>query len=1545
METKSQSLSAPLAALYQKLQSQGTDLVLTQDTAASQALVEQWKLFLHTEQLEIFGAVVSPQDKQGNFTVHGTAALLQFGPLPVEISFFASQEASPQSQPKLQCIIRALQPLSAWNIIQDYPNAPGYVDHAPANVMAGRQPSFLAQMGFSQVVWLFSSFDFGQLDREDNSGGQPTVRVSLTDPPKLSEALLQAGINFTASMATADEIWQAVKQITGDLSNLDVTAHLTARDDDLQLMVSHSFIGVTLDIGRGLSLALTKLIVRSGLTTNTAVEPGFAIETRMGSDERALYLMLDINIGSSLVSVQGSFGEGKVFTLADLAETIKLSDLDLSQQLPANTGESYFGALGLRSLRFALTAAPLKLDLLEFTIATSHPWTIIDDKLSVSPVLMFRIENPFDAQTRLTTLEIIGIWRVGQTTFHVYAAPLNGDIVAYMAPGETLDVDALVQQMLPGVALPEVTLVNMSLEANYLDKTFYMALEAAGAWVINLGPTTLEILDIVMEASYDQGRIADFRFAATLELATVRLRLDAEYLAGSGWFITGETSPYGQHIPIGTLIHDLGTRFGVDKGIPPAIAHLTLEAIGIVFNTAAKDFRLICVARFPLEEGSPNNAQGSDKAIDLALLIDLKHQQDGSYTKHFSGHLALAGLEFDLVFDEENQVTVSNAQDVTAGAQSTQTFLAAYRNPNGTPVPVDTLLQTIGIQTHTGLSFTLKEALLAYRRDASTTVPPPPARWLFGLDIDGGLDLSRLHLPDLPLVSDALPPGQALKLSFNLLAPSAPWTAAELAALNQLVSGGGLGLPARQLDPPIALTAALQIGDEVQQLSLPIGVAAQPAGGGGNGLVNDPAAAAGAGSAAAVSNDGVQWINIQKSFGPVQIARLGLAYQDSQIAGLLDASLSAGGLTLSLDGLTVRSPLSPLNPTFDLRGLGIEYQNGPLHIGGAFLRQPDGFAGLALIQTQALTLSAIGAYATIAGHPSFFIYAVLDYPLGGPAFFFVTGLAAGFGYNRTLQMPPIEGVKSFPLVAEAMRGGGPAPVPADPQGQKTRLAATLTQLGQYVPPAEGQNFLVAGIRFTSFKQINSFALLAVQFGRRFEIDLLGISTLRAPTEEEGGDLPPVAQAELALKATFIPDEGFLGVQAQLTANSFILSRDCHLTGGFAFYSWFSGPHSGDFVLTLGGYHPLFQVPVHYPQVPRLGFNWQVSPQFSLKGELYFALASHALMAGGRLEAIWQSDNIQAHFIAGADFLLAWRPYHYDISLFVSISVQVTVHFFGTHRFTLEAGANLHIWGPPFAGEAHAYVRVIGIKIPFDVTFGSGAGLARRQEWPEFQTALLPDRKQVCSITLQQGLIRAADGGAQLVQPKTLVLATDSALPVTTVAGFTADLSGTNTHVGVYPMGIAAGHVTITCTITVTQEGVAGPVTDRFAFTPRTKALPTALWGQPTVREELYIEPPSLNGPRFVEKTITGFEIRPKQAVVAAPPLLVSREALRYEIEPVPDAFRWDTLATADLQGEAAWSSAAATAVSHPGRATLLAALGFGTADVDFGLPVDQDVVF
>ncbi|HAA26836.1 MAG TPA: hypothetical protein DCE56_03055, partial [Cyanobacteria bacterium UBA8553] len=111
-----------------------------------------------------------------------------------------------------------------------------------------------------------------------------------------------------------------------------------------------------------------------------------------------------------------------------------------------------------------------------------------------------------------------------------------------------------------------------------------------------------------------------------------------------------------------------------------------------------------------------------------------------------------------------------------------------------------------------------------------------------------------------------------------------------------------------------------------------------------------------------------------------------------------------------------------------------------------------------------------------------------------------------------------------------------------------------------------------------------------------------------------------------------------------------------------------------------------------PQVPRLGFNWQVDDHLTIKGDAYYALTPAALMAGGHLQARWESGPLSAWFNAGANFLIAWKPYPYEASISVDMGVSYTFEvylwFTTIHKtISVDIGADLQIWGPDFSGIA------------------------------------------------------------------------------------------------------------------------------------------------------------------------------------------------------------------------------------------------------------------
>jgi hypothetical protein len=481
--------------------------------------------------------------------------------------------------------------------------------------------------------------------------------------------------------------------------------------------------------------------------------------------------------------------------------------------------------------------------------------------------------------------------------------------------------------------------------------------------------------------------------------------------------------------------------------------------------------------------------------------------------------------------------------------------------------------------------------------------------------------------------------------------------------------------------------------------------------------------------------DGPWWLAIQRHFGPLYVDQIGLDSEElpngdvDRVKFLLDGGVAVAGLTVEVDDLSVSVPYhAPLDFDawrLDLAGLGVGYAGGGVTIAGGLRRRPPppgsqaspDYAGMLVVRAAGYGLEAVGAYSElpIAGQPgktytSMFVFAALSATLGGPPAFFVTGIGAGGGLNRRLVVPSdINALPSFPLVA-AMNPD--STFAQDPMG-------ALEAIGSAFPPQRGTFWLAAGVRFTTFVFIESIAVLSVEVGDSVELNLLGLSRMSLPRR----DLT-LAQLELALRARFSSRDMVVSVQGQLTDNSWLLSESCRLTGGFALVNWL---HTGQFVLTVGGYHPEFDRPSEFPLVPRVGFSWAVSRAVAIKGEAYFALTASCVMAGGRLEVSYDTSSVWASLTAILNAIVSWDPFFYDVSVFVRVSAGVDISIwtpFGRAHvsFSTSIGAGVHVWGPDLRGEAELDLDVISVTVGFgadgDTTSNDPIG------WNEFHEKYL-----------------------------------------------------------------------------------------------------------------------------------------------------------------------------------------------------------------------------
>jgi hypothetical protein len=809
----------------------------------------------------------------------------------------------------------------------------------------------------------------------------------------------------------------------------------------------------------------------------------------------------------------------------------------------------------------------------------------------------------------------------------------------------------------------------------------------------------------------------------------------------------GKSSTYASLVSSkeeGISLPDLIKSFnGKAADIPDFLNSLPrIKSFDIVYGSGEKS------SEFKVSFDSEITINGKKISITVYYFSASKDETSGA-TKSagFGGILKVGNHAFGLKF-LSHQI----------GSQTASYMLAHYIHSGSTSIHLKEISQHIfsdeiaEITPEINLELTDFKAFILYSKQQQQQ-----SKVLFGMGAGLGADF---NLKNLPMVGEVMEENHSFKIDeVMVMMASEAFSAKELEPLSEYI-------PPIDIAPYFNISTTISIAQQKQYYSLTGGSKPkeiQPPQSGPSGPITrtdeQPTTPA---------KPTIKWTNVQKKLGPIELQRIGFSYNKGNLILMLDADMTMSVMQVQLVGLgfgfKVKWP--PSLPDVSLNGIGISYKSGPITISGMFVRVPhdDGtleFYGAALIQTSAFTIGGIGSYAkTKDGTISLFVYGAYSGPLGGPAFFFVTGIALGFGYNRTIKLPSINEVRDFPLVAMVLN--------PDPKRTINNILSDLIAKNT-IPISPGDYWLAIGIKFTSFKIVESFVLLTVNFGTRLEFAIIGLSVLRWPEQKivEKAKLPgPIVYIELAVLARFGPDSDKIAVDALITPNSYLISKDCRLSGGFAFYTWISGPHEGDFVITLGGYHPKFKKPSHYPTVPRLALNWKVSNALTIRGEMYYALTPTAIMAGGRWEVLFQMSMLSASFTLWADMLISWAPFQYyiDIGICIKISANIKILFIRIH-FSIEMTAELHIWGPPFAGEAYVDWKIFSFTIPFG---SSKKELPAALTWDAFRSGFIP--ASPINIKISSGVIKQYEKDKDtlyvIVNPMLLELNIDSFIPTT-----------------------------------------------------------------------------------------------------------------------------------------------------------------------------------
>lgn len=629
----------------------------------------------------------------------------------------------------------------------------------------------------------------------------------------------------------------------------------------------------------------------------------------------------------------------------------------------------------------------------------------------------------------------------------------------------------------------------------------------------------------------------------------------------------------------------------------------------------------------------------------------------------------------------------------------------------------------------------------------------------------------------------------------------------------------------------------------------------------------------------------VSWYSIKRQLGPVSLSKLGIGLIGNQVQIDLYAALNSEGLSLGLQNLSLAIPVDQLlagnlvdSLSLSLQGMSLSYQESNVTLSGEcqYLPQQDNWSASAQLTLPAGGLALAGAFSS---NPfSGYLYGVASGQFVASESLDIDELAAGFGYNRQVNLPSVANVDQDVFIT-ALAGGS----------ANTESATSIVR---------HEDFVALGLQAWSYQQLKTDAVVALNLGQDLSVDLVAVTDLKLPRQ---GDT--LASAKLGLIGSVNPQQGTLLIEGQLLAGSYVLTPDCTLHGGFAVAAWFGdNSHAGDFVITLGGYGNSQTVPNYYPVVPRLSFDWHVSHDIDIQGDAYWSITPHQMGAGGKLSAVCHVHDAKAWFDEEAEFSIAWQPLHYDGTFHVDVGAKVDIDcgFFDI-KVHVSLGATLEMWGPEFSGKVD--VKVCHISIPF--SFGSGSRSKPTMSWSNFQQAYLP-----APVTLSNGSTSVSSwlstqiGGevstpqtglssSTIVNPAQFSLTLDSQIPFSTTPYVT-------------PCQQSMASET---KLTITASS------DQFVCTASDKPFPSALWQE------------AAGSSSTITSLLGKLVILPmpnlKPSVTAFLPL--SSVLISAQPEPLPS---WPTTTQASLSADTSNNA-------DSNRTALLAALGLAPDTLSF----------
>lgn len=674
----------------------------------------------------------------------------------------------------------------------------------------------------------------------------------------------------------------------------------------------------------------------------------------------------------------------------------------------------------------------------------------------------------------------------------------------------------------------------------------------------------------------------------------------------------------------------------------------------------------------------------------------------------------------------------------------------------------------------------------------------------------------------------------------------------------------------------------------------------------------------------------IKWVSIKKVLNIFSFEKAGFQLTDTGIIFQLNASIQISILRFSIIDFKVQAQFPSGSPvTASISGLEVNMKTQGFKLTGGLIKEEEAmiFDGELVLETPSFTGILASSFGKLNNADyTFFAYVLVQMEnlISTPVM--IDGVALGLGINRRINIPDYKKLTEFPFIAPLL-GSKNNPGELDAGDSPSEA---LEKIKDYIEPVKGDYFLTIGLGFTICEVIPCFALVSVVFGTDTRISLIGTGSVTLPPDVDKAGITPIASAEIVMSAEFAPVEGYYKIMGGLTDSSYILSKKIKILGGFALCQWFKGKYAGDFIYTIGGcHHPSFQN-IHYPEVDKIGINANLGG-VGLKGGAYFAITPNCMMAGLDIEISKKVAIFTLWCKAGATFLLNWKPFHYDTTVYLSLGVTLKIDIWFVHiTISVSVGAHARFYGPEFGGEA--WIKVCKKRVGF--SFGAGERAAAAISGTEFCQSFLPKDKNGAAAPIVGSISSGLNGkknSRNMVSSSNLALQFNSKIPF---RGYYLD--GNQYHslytndLGVVPMKKNTLDSSIHITFFKEMEDGTLHTMDSsdFIIAPSYENILPALWNS---------QEPQLNQ-SLIEDVPTGIDIKSKPPIqtVFLPSANGSYEMKQLtENEPIYKTFSWssfDEPVNTAGRYENAMNAIRQTFSTNQSRASLLAGFHnrFGT---------------